>query len=199
MRFRLPKREYQAFIFDCDGTLVDSMPLHHQAWQRALKSHGAEFDFSWPLFVSRAGMGTLETVAALNQQFGLQLDPHALAQTHAANYAELLPQLQPIRSVVAFAEVHRGQPMSVASGSEREFVEGALRICEILDWFRPVLCRQDVTRGKPDPEMFLRCAELMSVPPAECLVFEDGELGLQAAKAAGMGWVAIDGTSRCSE
>jgi HAD superfamily hydrolase (TIGR01509 family) len=144
-------------------------------------------------------MGVLETVEALNAQFGLSMDPHAVARDHSEGYARLLPELQPILSVVEFARGQRGTAMSVASGGDREVVEGALRVCGIDTWFQPVLCRQDVERGKPDPEMFLKCAELMGVPPEQCLVFEDGELGLVAARAAGMGWVAIDGSLRCSD
>ncbi len=199
MRLSLPGRPFEAFIFDCDGTLVDSMPLHHRAWRAAFQAHGASFDFDWDLFMLRAGMGLHDTVRELNEQFGQSLDPISVVQTQGREYDALLPEVQLIEPVVEFARQRRGQPMAVASGGQRRSVLLTLELTQLRDWFQHVICRDDVEQGKPHPESFLRCAELLGVAPERCLVFEDAEPGIDAARAAGMGWVAVDGSGRCSD
>lgn len=199
MHFNLPAGDYDALIFDCDGTLVDSMPLHHRAWCSAFSEHGARFEFDWALFMSRAGMGLRETVVELNTQFGETLDPERVVMAQRRHYERLLPELQPITSVVAlaqrFAATHR---LSVASGGEKAHVLRALTQVGVRELFSHVVCQIDVERGKPDPDIFLRCAELMQVAPQRCLVIEDGEPGIEAARRAGMAWVAVDGSGRCA-
>lgn len=194
MRFRPPPRAYRAYIFDCDGTLVESMPLHHQAWRQALSNHGAPFEFDWALFTSRAGMTLEQTVVELNQQFGTSLDPDSVAQQQRRDYQQLLPTVGPIDCVVRFAQSLVGsRPLAVASGGMRAEVVQSLLNVGIRDLFDCVMTAGDVRRGKPDPEMMLRCAEAMQVPPEECLVIEDGELGIEAAERAGMDWVRVEG------
>jgi HAD superfamily hydrolase (TIGR01509 family) len=200
VKLSLPGTLHRAVIFDCDGTLVDSMPLHHRAWRAAFAEHGASFDFSWSLFMSRAGKGLGQTVVELNEQFSEQLDPQAVVVSQRRYYQELLPELEPLAPVVEYARKVAGKmPLAVASGGEKEMVVGALEAVGIRQLFDHVVCQVDVERGKPWPDMFLLCAERMNVEPAECLVFEDGELGILAAKAAGMSWVAVDGSGRCSD
>jgi HAD superfamily hydrolase (TIGR01509 family) len=173
------------------------MPLHHQAWLMAFAEHGARFDFDWELFTSRAGMGLEETVYQLNNQFGEQLDPGRVVASQRRNYERLVPSLRVIPEVVNVArQFAQSHPMSVASGGDKPVIVAALRALELHELFAHVICQSDVERGKPHPDMFLLCAELMGVSPAQCVVFEDGELGIEAAKAAGMAWVAVDGTGR---
>lgn len=188
----LPEQRYQAFIFDCDGTLVDSMSLHFEAWREAFKQLDAPFDFTWQVFQSRAGMGLEQTVLELNQQFGTRLDPAAVVQVQFEASERLLANVQAIEPVARFArEVAVRHPVSVASGGKRRHVERSLRIVGLDALFPVVVTQEDVTRGKPDPQMFLLAAERMGVRPEHCLVLEDSPLGLAAAKAAGMGsaWV----------
>jgi len=193
VRFIAPSRDYAGYIFDCDGTLVESMPLHFRAWRQALHSHGASFEFSWELFVSRAGMPLEETVLALNAQFGAALDPPLVVAAQLAMYRSLLPELTAIAPVVEFARLVAARaPVAVASGGHRAEVEASLRLIGIDGLFRCVVTGTDVKRGKPDPEILLRCAEGLRVPPAECLVIEDGELGIEAARRAGMDWVRVE-------
>lgn len=199
MSLHLVNPDCAAIVFDCDGTLVDSMSLHHEAWKRALVEGGARFEFGWEVFTSRAGKGLEQTVLELNAQFGEALDPaHVVAAQHTY-YERSLSELKPIESVVAVARAFRGKlPMSVASGGQRALVLRSLAQIGILEWFDHVVCQGDVERGKPHPEMFLRCAELMGVSPERCLVFEDGRSGIEAAEAAGMAWVLVDAAGRCS-
>jgi HAD superfamily hydrolase (TIGR01509 family) len=188
----LPAGDFDAFIFDCDGTLVDSMPLHHRAWQAALEECGALFEFTWPVFVSRAGMGLPQTVSELNTQFGSLLEPRDVVEAQRRHFERLMPELQVIHEVAEIARNHFGKkPMAVASGGERSIVLRSLELVELRSYFDHVVCHEDVTRGKPDPEMFLVCAQRMNAVPSRCLVFEDGEMGIAAAAAAGMPCVRI--------
>lgn len=193
----LPVGEFSAFIFDCDGTLADSMPLYHRAWQRALAEHGARFEFTWELFMSRAGMSTLLTVEGLNREFGTTLGADEVERVHHAAYLELIDTVQPIHAIVDVARSYFGKiPMSVASGGSRPLVERTLELIGVKDLFPVVVVAADVPRGKPEPDIFLLAAARMGVPPEACLVFEDGKPGLLAAERAGMKSVFVDRGSR---
>jgi HAD superfamily hydrolase (TIGR01509 family) len=193
VRFIAPTRDYAGYIFDCDGTLVESMPLHFRAWRHALQLHGASFEFSWQLFVSRAGMPLEETVHALNAQFGTALEPAVVVAAQLGLYRSLLPSLTAIAPVVEFArQVAARAPVAVASGGHRAEVEASLRLIGVEGLFQCVVTGSEVTRGKPDPEILLRCADGLGVAPAECLVIEDAEFGIEAARRAGMDWVRVE-------
>jgi beta-phosphoglucomutase-like phosphatase (HAD superfamily) len=195
--FELPPGEFAAFIFDCDGTLADSMPLYHRAWQRALAAHGVGFEFTWELFMSRAGMSTALTVEGLNHEFGTLLEAASIERLQHAAYLELIESVQPIATVVEVARSHFGKiPMSVASGGARPLVERTLELIGVRELFPVVVVAADVARGKPAPDIFLLAAERMGVPPEGCLVFEDGQPGILAAERAGMKSVLVDHGSR---
>lgn len=180
-------RDYDAVIFDCDGTLVDTMPLHHDAWRSAFLRYGAPFEFTWDKFVSRAGMTLERTVVELNHEFGCALDPVAVADAQRASYFSRQDQIKTIGFVTDFAKRLRGScPIAVASGSSRESVVHALERTQILDWFDVVVTANDVTRGKPEPDVFLYAATRLGVTPGRCLVIEDGLMGIEAAHRAGM-------------
>ena len=191
--FRLPARAYSGFIFDCDGTLADTMPLHQQAWVEALRKHGAEFEFGWDLFMSRAGKTIELTVQELNEQFGLKLDPALVAADQRAHFDVLAPGVLALHSVVAFARERAaaGFPVSVASGGDVVTVRRTLASIGVTDLFAVVVTAEDVAHGKPAPDLFLLAAQRMGVEPADCLVFEDSLLGIEAANRAGMGSVLV--------
>jgi HAD superfamily hydrolase (TIGR01509 family) len=185
-------RQYAGYIFDCDGTLADSMVVHHKAWCAALAEHGARFEFDWPLFMSRAGMSLPKTVEGLNAQFGLSMDPLAVTAAQRALYEQFLPTVQPIAAVVELAlQVAKTARVSVASGGERLIVTRTLELIGLGSTFPVVVTAEDVERGKPAPDMFLLAAERMGVAPSECVVFEDSQLGIQAAESAGMASVLV--------
>jgi HAD superfamily hydrolase (TIGR01509 family) len=193
----LPPGDFAGFIFDCDGTLADSMPLYHRAWRAALARYGATFDFHWELFMSRAGMSTALTVDGLNLEFGTTLDAALVQAAQHAEFEQLLHEVRPIEVVVEIARSFAGKlPMSVASGGTRLLVERTLELIGVRDLFPVVVVAADVPRGKPEPDIFLLAAERMGVPPERCLVFEDGKPGLLAAERAGMQSVFIDRGSR---
>ena len=191
--FTLPTREYSAFIFDCDGTLADSMPLHRQAWIRALQRYGATFDFGWELFMSRAGKTIELTVTELNAELGLTLDPTLVAAAQRAEYDALALGVKPITEVVAFARTRAaaGCPVSVASGGDAATVQRTLLTIGVRDLFPIVVTAEQVAHGKPAPDLFLLAASRMGVSPSDCLVFEDSLLGITAAERAGMGAVLV--------
>lgn len=184
---------HDAVIFDCDGTLVDTMPLHHCAWRKSFETFGAPFQFTWELFTRRAGMTLEQTVEELNREFGCELPVQEVAAKQRAEYLQQCVEIAPIPHVVQFARtVAAHHPVAVASGSSRASVEDALRRVSLLDLFSTIITPADVRRGKPAPDMFLLAAERLAVPPERCLVIEDGELGLRAARQAGMDAFRVD-------
>lgn len=194
----LPDHPFKAFIFDCDGTLVDSMPLHYQAWVASLNHHAAPFDFTEDYFYSKAGVREQDVVKLLNAQHGTAVDPDAVADYKAALFETLIPQVQQVRPVADLARSMHGKiAMSVASGSEEHIVRGCLAANDLLHLFDDIIITPRlVARGKPAPDMFLLAAQRMGIAPEDCLVLEDGQSGIDAAIAAGMQWVFIPRTLR---
>lgn len=192
-RLIFPSRSYGGYIFDCDGTLADSMPLHFEAWRLALCKHGACFDFTSQLFMEYAGVGHLDTVKIFNERFGDHLDPEAVVRDKENYYEQHMDKLIPLEEVVTHArEVHAaGRKVSVASGGPRDAILRTLEIIGVRDLFDVVVTRDDVAQGKPHPETFLLAAERMGVAPGDCLVLEDSEMAIEGARKAGMDWFLI--------
>jgi beta-phosphoglucomutase-like phosphatase (HAD superfamily) len=185
--FELPERPFRGFIFDCDGTLADSMPLHFEAWKQALCANGARFELSWSAFLSRGGMSLEQTVVELNVEHRETLDPARVASDQRANFDRLLHRLTPVAPVADYARrISRDHPVSVASGNTLASVRRTLGSIGLLELFDIIVTPEQVRRGKPAPDMFLLAAERMGIAPAECVVFEDSTLGMQAAATAGM-------------
>jgi len=190
VRLKLPAGRFEAYLFDCDGTIVDSMPLHYIAWQQALAAWNCSFDEV--LFYSLGGTPTREIVSLLNQRQGLSMPPEAVAARKEDLYFEQLTQLKAIPEVVEHIENQYGTiPFAVVSGGTRESVTASLLSVKLLDKFDALVCAGDYKRGKPDPEAYLLAATKIGVAPGSCLVFEDTDMGIQAADAAGMASVKI--------
>ncbi|WP_433533559.1 HAD family hydrolase [Micromonospora sp. CA-263727] len=186
----LPTGEFQAYLFDCDGTIVDSMPLHYTAWRQTLDEWSCPFPEE--VFYAWAGRPTADIVAELNEQHGLDMPVEAVVADREARFQRLLPQATGIPGVLHHIDDAHGRiPFAVVSGSTRDAVTASLDALGILDRFDVLVCAGDYTRAKPDPEPFLRAAELLGVPPGACLVFEDADLGIEAATAAGMAAVRV--------
>ena len=190
MKLELPARSFRAYLFDCDGTIVDSMPLHYIAWKRALAEWNCVFEE--PLFYGWGGRPVTEIIAALNQRDGLNMPVDVVARRKEDFYLELLPQIKAIPEVVEHIEAKHGHiPLAVVSGSRRDSVLGSLTALHLIDKFDVLVCAEDYARGKPAPDCFLVAAERLGVPPEDCLVFEDTDLGIEAATAAGMASVRV--------
>ena len=190
MKLTLPPGPFGAYLFDCDGTIADSMPLHYIAWKKALSEWNCSFEE--PLFYAWGGRPIVEIIATLNQDHGLNMPVEAVAQRKERFYVELLPELTAVPEVLEHIEAQHGRiPFAVVSGSTRESVTASLTALNILDRFDTLVCAGDYQKSKPHPEAYLLAAARLEVAPETCLVFEDTDMGIQAAIAAGMAAVRI--------
>ena len=190
MRLSLPNGTFHAYLFDCDGTVADSMPLHYVAWRTALAEWHCPF--SEELFYSWGGFPVAKIISLLNEKHNLQMPVEEVAHRKEQLYYDQLPQLQPVPEVLEHIEARHGQiPFAVVSGSTRDSVEASLRALNLLDKFETLVCAGDYSKSKPDPDAFLIAAKRLSIEPHHCLVFEDTDMGIQAASAAGMASVRV--------
>ncbi|QHN02349.1 HAD family phosphatase [Granulicella sp. WH15] len=190
MKLSLPDGPFKAYLFDCDGTIVDSMPLHWIAWNKALAEWSCEFPED--LFYAWGGMPVAEIISTLNQKHGLSMPVAEVAQRKEEHYFEVLPQLQAVPEVLEHIHLTHGKiPFAVVSGSTRDSVVASLETLGILDRFETLVCAGDYKRGKPDPEPFLLAAERLGIAPKDCLVFEDTDMGIESATRAGMSSVKV--------
>jgi HAD superfamily hydrolase (TIGR01509 family) len=190
VKLKLPAGSYSAYLFDCDGTIADSMPLHYLAWKTALAEWNCSFEEK--LFYAWGGIPVAEIVSLLNKRDGLSMPVEDVSRRKENLYLGMLPQLKAVPEVVEHIEAEYGRiPFAVVSGSTRDSVTASLVSLQLLDRFDALICAGDYAKGKPDPEAFLLAAAKLGVAPKTCLVFEDTDLGIQAAKAAGMAAVKI--------
>jgi HAD superfamily hydrolase (TIGR01509 family) len=190
MKLRLPTGEFRAYLFDCDGTIADSMPLHYVAWRTALAEW--KCPFSEELFYSWGGFPVAKIISLLNDKRGLNLPIDEVARRKEQLYYDAIHNLKAVPEVLEHIEAQRGRiPFAVVSGSTRDSVETSLRALKLLDRFETLVCVGDYSKSKPDPEAFLVAAKRLGVEPENCLVFEDTEMGIEAARAAGMRYVRV--------
>ena len=180
----------RGLIFDCDGTLADTMPLHYRAWVAALGEHQVEFPEA--LFYELGGVTTPGIVQILNDRYGHQMPVQETADRKDRLYEEFIPQVLAIDPVVALVHEYQGKmPMAVASGGGRAIVLRTLKTIKLLDCFAAIVTADDVKHGKPAPDIFLESARRLGLAAEACFVFEDAEPGFAAARAAGMGFADI--------
>ena len=192
MTLDIPAGDFAGYIFDLDGTLVDTMPLHYRAWNRAMQDAGLKQPLSEDLFYSLGGMPTLRVAAVFAEHYGLTIDVEHVFHVKEQYFTDMMAEMTYIEPVVEFARKMHGRfPLSVASGGPRVIVRHTLNLMKLADLFPVVITPEDVAHGKPAPDMFLLAAQRMGVPPSSCLVFEDAEPGIKAAEAAGMKWVHV--------
>ncbi len=190
MKLKLPEGDFKAYLFDCDGTIADSMPLHYVAWSSVLSEWGC--DFSEELFYEWGGRPVVEIISALNHRDGLAMPVEVIQKRKEELFYSNLPKMQPIPEVVEHIHARHGEiPFAVVSGSTHESVRASLNTLNLLDRFETLVCAGDYQRGKPHPEPFLLAAERLGIAPEHCLVFEDAQLGIDAATAAGMASVKV--------
>jgi HAD superfamily hydrolase (TIGR01509 family) len=190
MKLKLPTGSFRAYLFDCDGTIVDSMPLHYIAWKTTL----AEWNCAFPedLFYAWGGKPVDEIISTLNEMNGLEMPVAAVGRRKEERYFELLPELKAIPEVVEHIEDQHGRiPFAVVSGGRASSVVRSLKTVNLLDRFETIVGAGDYANSKPAPDGFLLAASRLGVAPESCLVFEDTDLGIQAATAAGMASVRV--------
>jgi HAD superfamily hydrolase (TIGR01509 family) len=175
----------QGLIFDFDGTLADTMPIHWQVWLDLMKRH--PFRLTEAQFYAWGGIPSRDILARLKREQGLAIDPLAIAKEKEHGYLERLAHVAPIETVLAIARAHHGKtPLAVASGGTRRVIETVLAHLQIRHLFHAVVTHEDVANQKPAPDIFLEAARRLGVPPQFCRAYEDTDIGLQAIRTAGM-------------
>ncbi len=180
----------RALIFDCDGTLADSMPLHWRAWDAVCKRNGIELPEE--RFYKLGGVPSQKILAMLKQEQGLAFDPAEISRQKEEAYLPLMAEVKLIEPVAAIAREHVGKlPMAVATGGRTKYIRPLLEGLGISDWFQAIVTSDDVKNHKPAPDTFLKAAALLGVPPEDCRAFEDTDLGMEAIRAAHMDAVDV--------
>jgi beta-phosphoglucomutase family hydrolase len=175
----------KALIFDLDGTLANTMPIHYIAWKNAAEKYG--IDFTTELFMKLAGIPLYPTVEKLNEIFGTHIDPREMGDLKEKEFENNMHLTPEIKIVTDLVRAHHGKlPMAVGTGGSRRLSLKTLEIIGFKNYFDVLVTSEDVANFKPNPETFLKCAQQMGVNPSDCEVFEDGILGIQAAQNAGM-------------
>lgn len=175
----------KAIIFDLDGTLSDSLPVHVETWNKVGEKYGFQFD---PIIVHEmTGRPTIEFAQRVVEQYNLDADPKEIVRLKQQLFWDLAHLLQPVPEVVKLVQEYYGRiPLAVGTGASRKSAEVQLKTLKLTRFFDAIVSADDVTRHKPNPHTFLECARIMNVEPRYCQVFEDGDLGIAAAKEAGM-------------
>jgi HAD superfamily hydrolase (TIGR01509 family) len=180
-----PVAPYAALIFDCDGTIADTLPVHFKTWTAAFQPFGAELPELW--YRERTGLTASEFIQAFNQTFGYTLDEQAIELKRQQHFYDLIHQVQEVQEVAAIARTHYGKvPMAIASNGQRLVVERTIEAIHLRPLFDTIVTLEDVAAGKPAPDLFLLAAQRMGVAPHDCIVYEDSDGGLEAARRAGM-------------
>jgi len=186
------QKNYGAYLYDCDGTLADNMPMHCAAYRHAASEYGIDLDTA--IIDELAGWPTVLIAEEINKRYGTQVPTHEFAARKSAIFLEhYVAKTQRVDFVVQHLLNHVGKVrIGVVTGGSRKTVTQTLTAIGLLDIIETLVCADDTDRGKPYPDPFLRAAQQLGVAPQDCLVFEDGNPGVQGAIAADMDWVRID-------
>jgi beta-phosphoglucomutase family hydrolase len=181
-----------AIIFDCDGTLADTMPSHYEAWMIVLARYGLVMDED--RFYALGGWPTRKVAELLAREAGRPIDIERLAHEKESRFEELVHLVRPIPPVLEVVRQHRGKlPLAVATGAVRPICERILRQIELAGAFDAIVSAEDVQRHKPQPDIFLEAARRLGVAPRYCRVYEDTDPGMEAARRAGMQPIDVRG------
>lgn len=189
---KLTEGDYQAFLYDCDGTLADNMPAHTATYVEIARQFNVAMD---PAIIDElAGWPIANVVEELNLRYDAAMDPEEFRSRKAQLFQdEYISKVLPIDYVVEHLKANAGKVrIAVVSGGDRIAVQRTLELIGVSEYVEALVCAGETPKGKPFADPFLKAAELLGVDPAKCLVFEDGVPGVQAAEAAGMHWVRID-------
>ena len=175
----------EGLIFDCDGTVVDTMPIHYAAWRATTARHGLVFPED--RFYALGGVSPFEVLRMLSEEQGVEIDSEAVTYQKEAKYMELIGNAKEIPEVMQIVRKSHGKlPMAIASGGTHETVEGILQHCGIRHYFDAIVTSQDVENPKPAPDTFFEAARRINVAPEKCRAYEDADMGIKAILAAGM-------------
>jgi HAD superfamily hydrolase (TIGR01509 family) len=184
------RQSYGAILFDCDGTLADTMPAHFVAWSHVTRLHGLQFDET--RFYALGGRPSRDILALLAGEVGLELDLDAAVTLKENTFLDQLHEVRAIDPVVDVARRSSGRiPMAVVTGGHQHVCRRILTHLGIEHCFDTIVASEDTTRHKPEPEPFLEAASRLGVDPQSCVVWEDSDLGIEAARRAGMAWIDV--------
>lgn len=183
---------FDALLYDCDGTLADNMHLHKAAFVQTARQHGFKLDPS--ILDEMAGVPTVGVAEEILRRYAVSFNPVLFAQQKSQTFVdEYLPQTKPLDFVLEHLKLNAGKKrIAVVSGGRKSTVSKTLALLQIDHLVEVLVCAEDTLRGKPFPDPFLLAAQTFGVAPERCMVFEDGNPGVAAAKAAGMSWVRVD-------
>ncbi len=189
---RMTEGKFDAFLYDCDGTLADNMHLHKAAYAEVASRYGIDLDTS--LIDELAGWPTVKMAEEINRRYSATLDPVSFGKEKSRVYVEeFIGKTLPIDYVVDHLKAFHGKVrIAVVSGGSRSTVEKTLGILGLMPYIEVLVCAGETPKGKPYADPFLKAAELLGIAPERCVVFEDGDPGVAAAEAAGMQWIRID-------
>lgn len=177
----------KGLIFDLDGTLADTMPYHFQGWQVACKKYGATIDTSFLRLHTGSPGWLIASEIIKNSGLEGKVTVEEILNEKIEQFYRLQHNVKEIKPVTDIVRKYYGKlPMAVGTGGHREAVKRTLQITGLSQYFDIIVTANDVDNFKPHPETFLKCAEMMKVEPSAIEVFEDGDLGLEAARTAGM-------------
>ena len=175
----------RALIFDLDGTLSDSLPVHMATWNKVGEVYGFKFDPQ--IMLEMTGRATIEFARRVVEQYNLSVDPEEIVKLKQQAFWDSAQLLEPVNEIISVVKEYFGKlPLAVGTGASRKSTEVQLNELKMSHYFDVIVTADDVTCHKPNPDTFLKCAELLGVEPEKCQVFEDGDLGIEAAKKAGM-------------
>lgn len=182
--------QYQGLIFDMDGTLLDTEPVHAHAWRTALAKHN--INLTDDILITINGSPTTFIGAKLVEHFNMDIEPQQLVKEKIAIVEEILLSNSTTLPLVDIVKAYYGKkPMALGTGSNRYFVSKLLEHFGLTHYFDAIVTSDDVKHHKPAPDTFLKCAELIGIKPEHCVVFEDANFGVQAALAANMAVVDV--------
>src|SRR5262252_3126820 len=185
-----PKEPFAALIFDCDGTLAETAPIHYECISLALARHGVELPRAW--YFERIGLALRDLLKDFDADFGVRMDVSLIAADLPALYRARVANVEEIHLVAQIARQYKGRvPLAVASGGARELVVATLEAVGLASIFQEIVTIADVRHGKPEPDLFLEAARRLGVEPRLCVVYEDSAEGLEAARRAGMQGINI--------
>ncbi len=193
MNYDLPDG-IKALIFDLDGTLADTMPLHMEAWKKACRNYGMDMSSEFlRSFTGSPGINIARTIIKEYSKEGV-IDPYDIVSGKRKLFNDMQHRVKEVTPVAGIVRKYHGIiPLAVGTGGPRDTVMRTLELIGMKDYFSHIVTADDVKNHKPDPETFLKCAGLLEVAPSDIIVFEDGDLGIKAAASAGMQAVDVRG------
>ncbi len=187
----MTKGDYEAFLYDCDGTLADNMMAHKLAYKEVASNYGIDLDTT--IIDETAGWPTVLVAKEISKRYHVSLPDTFAAEKSAVFINKYIQNTQPVTFVVEHLKRHIGKvKIGVVSGGSRSTVSKTLSVLGLTSLIDVLVCAGETPHGKPAPDPFLKAANDLGVDPVKCMVFEDGDPGTQAATAAGMKWIRVD-------